>query len=156
MAQTYGYEQPPDTPDIAKLRGAKFEVDPGLKSEYANLRAGVDKGFAAPTGAYYNPQVKDAIRRSSQERLGQQEAQAFREGQFDANKLGYSRDVAVAGMTAPTLVQRGSSSTGSGTVTQSESPLKTAVSVAGAAAPLSMTLSIAVITALLLSAIFLT
>lgn len=133
---------PPDTADLQKLRGAKFEVDPGLKAEYANLRRGQENSFGQPQGAYYNPQVKAQMLESGKERLGQQEAQAFREGQFDVNRLNYSRDAAVAGMSAPTLVQNSSSSTGSGTVSQGQSPFSTALQVGAAAAPLSMTLAI--------------
>lgn len=72
------------------------------------------------------------------ERLGRDEANAYRQGQFDVNRLGYGRDVAVAGMTAPQLTQTGSSSTGQGTVSQSQSPFATIASVGAAAAPLSL------------------
>lgn len=135
---TYSFHNNPGSADIDKLRNDTFEVDPGLKAEYANLRAGQEKSFGQPQGAYYNPQVKAQMLESGKERLGQQEAQAFREGQFDVNKLKYSRDAAVAGMTAPVFAQDTSSSTGSGTVSQGESPFGTALKVGAAAAPLSM------------------
>lgn len=61
-----------------------------------------------------------------------------RAGQFDVNRLNTTKDLALADLTKPILTQTGSSSTGSGTVTQSDSPFKTALNVAGAAAPLSM------------------
>jgi hypothetical protein len=138
QANQYGYQTPPDTPDIAKLRTDKFEVDPGLHAEYGNLRNQVDKSAHDPMGASYNPQVVEQQRKAAMERLGTQEAQAYRSGQYDVNKLNYGRDVTVAGLTAPQLTQTGSSSTGSGTVTQSESPFKTVAGVAGAAAPLSL------------------
>lgn len=94
--------------------------------------------MVSPTGGYVTPAIRDAIQRSGQRNLMQDASQATREGAGDVNKLNFARNSAVAGMTAPTLTQTGSSSTGSGTVTQSESPFKTALNVAGAAAPLSM------------------
>src|SRR6185369_11190275 len=97
---------------IAKLSGAKFEVDPGLHAQYGQLRSQLKSGFNNPLGANYSPEVRDAIIRSGEERLGQQEAEAYRGGQYDANRLGYSRDVTVAGMSQPQLTQTGGTTTG--------------------------------------------
>lgn len=76
--------------------------------------------------------------RASDERLGQEEAQAFRSGQYDVNKLDYAKKAAVAGMTAPQLTQTGSSNTGSGTITQSTNPAGSIISAGASLAPLSM------------------
>lgn len=116
----------------------KFEVDPGLATQYADQRAQVRKGFNNPLGAYYNPQVKESMQRASDERLGQEEAQAFRGGQFDVNRLNYSKQAALAGMTAPQLTQTGSSSSGTGTINQSTNPTGSILSAGAALAPLSM------------------
>lgn len=138
----YGWQTKPSTPDLDNLRNQKFEVDPGLSAQYGRQRQQLEHGFNQPTGAYYSPQVKDAMLRSGRERLGQQEAEAYRGGQFDKNKLDYSRNLAVAGMSDPVLTQTGSSSTGtgssSGTVKQSESPWGTIAQVGAAAAPMSL------------------
>ncbi len=75
---------------------------------------------------------------SGRERLGSQEAQAMREGNYDKNKLDYARNVAVAGQTAPQLVQRGSTGTQQGTTTQSSSPLETATRLGSSLAPISL------------------
>jgi hypothetical protein len=117
---TYGYQTPPTTPAVTKLAGAKFEVDPGLHAQYGKLRSKLKSGFNNPLGANYSPEVRDAIIRSGEERLGRDEAEAYRGGQYDANRLGYSRDVTVAGMSQPQLVQTGgtTSGTSSGTVQQ--------------------------------------
>lgn len=135
---SYGWQTPPTTPALEKLAGTKFEVDPGLHAQYGALRNQLKSGFSNPMGANYSPEVRDAMLRSGSERLGQQEAQAYRGGQYDANKLGFARDSAVAGMSAPTLTQTGGTSTGSGTITQSQSPVSLGISAAGALAPLSM------------------
>lgn len=131
---------PPSTPALDKLAGAKFEVDPGLSAQYGKLRSDLKSGFNNPLGADYNPEVRDAIIRSGNEQLGQQEAQAYRGGTADVNKLNYARDATVAGMSAPQLTQTGgtSSGTNSGTVVQSQSPVSGIISGAAAAAPLSM------------------
>lgn len=77
-------------------------------------------------------------RQSGMERLGRDQAQAQREGQYDASKLGYSRDLAVAGMERPNLVQTGSTGQQQGTVTQSQSPWASIIGGAAQAAPLSL------------------
>lgn len=135
---SYDYKTPPTTPALTKLADTKFEVDPGLHAQYSSLRNRLKSGFNNPLGADYNPEVRDAIIRSGEENLGQQEAEAYRGGQFDANRLGYSRDTTVAGMSAPNLVQTGGTNAGTGTITQSQSPISGIISGAAAAAPLSM------------------
>jgi hypothetical protein len=119
---TWGQVTPNETEDTRRLRDQKFEVDPGLAHQYAQQRQNLHSGFNNPTGAYYSPQVRDAIVRAGDERLGEQEAQAFREGQSDVNRLNFARNSTVAAMTAPKIVQTGLTSSGSGTITQSQSP----------------------------------
>lgn len=84
------------------------------------------------------PQVRDMQMQSGMERLGRDEAQAMREGAYDASKLGYSRDLAVAGMERPQLVQTGTTGTQQGTVKQSESPWGAIASAGAQAVPLSL------------------
>lgn len=133
---SWGHIAPPNTPDLDNLRNRKFQVDPGISAQYSGLRSRLAKSFNSPTGAYYNPQVQEGILRSRNESLGQQEGQAFREGQFDVNKLNYGRDVAVAGMTAPQLVQTGGTSSGTGTIKSSQSPWGTIAQVGAQVAPM--------------------
>lgn len=135
---TYGYQTPPTTPALEKLSAAKFEVDPGLHAQYSTLRNRLKAGFNNPLGADYSPEVRDAIMRSGEENLGRDEANANRSGQFDVNRLNYSRDATVAGMSAPQLVQTGGTSTGTGTVTQNPSIMSGIMQGAAAAAPLSL------------------
>lgn len=95
-------------------------------------------------GGYTTPQIRDAIRRSGSRELLQIGGQQTREGAFDANRLNQSKNLALAGMTAPRLVNTGStqtgtqSSTGTGTVTQGTNPLGTALQVGASVAPLSL------------------
>lgn len=118
-----------ESPDIARLRGHEFEVDPGIAAQYGRQRADFNKSFQQPLGGYLSPQVRDAQMRSGNERLGRDEAQAMRGGQHDVNQLNFGRNAAVANLTAPPLVQSGSSSTGSGSVSQTPSALDTTMKV---------------------------
>ena len=96
----------------------------------------MNRSFASPTGAYLSPQVRDAQMRSGTERLGQEQAQAEREGQFDVNKLNYGKNLAVAQMSQPNLVQTGGSQ--QGTTTQSQSPWASIISAGSQAVPFSL------------------
>lgn len=91
-------------------------------------------------GANYSPEVRDRMLQSGEERLGQDEAQAYRGGEYDVNRLNYARDAAVAGMSQPVLTQTGgtTSGTSSGTVTQSPAWGPQVLSAAAGAAPLSL------------------
>lgn len=133
----YGWQAPPTTASLDKLRNEKFEIDPGLAAQYGQQRQALESSFNQPTRAYLPKQVEQQQLQSGRERLGRDEAQAMREGQHDVNRLNYGRDLAVAGMEAPTLTQTGStgSGTSSGTTVQSESPWKIGAQIAGQAAP---------------------
>lgn len=110
---------PPSTPALDKLRSSTFEVDPGIAAQYGKQRQDLNRSFAQPTGAAYSPQVRDQILRSSNERLGSQQAEAQRGGQNDVNKMNYGRDLAVAGFSAPQLTQTGTTGTQQGQISQS-------------------------------------
>jgi hypothetical protein len=56
--------------------------------------------------------MRDAIERSQSRELFQQGGAQMRAGQYDVNQQDYGRNLAVAGLTAPPLVQSGSSYTG--------------------------------------------
>jgi len=112
---------PPSTPALDALKNRTFEIDPGLAAQTNRQRRDLQTSHHQPTGAFLPPQVRDQQLRSGNERLGQQEGQLFREGQYDVNKLNYGRDLAVAGMSAPQLVQTGSAGTQAGTQSGTQS-----------------------------------
>ncbi len=89
-------------------------------------------------GGFVSPQVQAMQLESGRERLGRDQAQAQREGQYDVNKLNYARDVAVAGQSAPVFAQTGSTGTQKGKTVQSESPLGEITKFAASAAPVSL------------------
>jgi hypothetical protein len=135
---SYDYKTPPSTPALDTLRNQTFEIDPGIAAQYGRQRSDLNRSFANPTGGFVSPQVRDAQLESGRERLGRDEAQAMREGAYDQNKLNYGRNLAVAGMSAPQLVQTGSSGSQQGTVQQSQSPWGAIASAGAQAVPLSL------------------
>lgn len=137
-ANTFGYQPGAQSADINTLRDQQFQVDPSIGFRLAEKERQLSDSFANPTGGYVTPQIKDAIMRSQRRGLMQDASQATREGQFDANKLDFSRNLAVADMTKPVLTHTGSSSQGQGQVTQSQSPWGTVAGIASAAAPMSL------------------
>lgn len=137
-ANTYGFEQVPDTPDLIRARQDSAQVDPSISFRAAEKERQLNDSFASPTGGFVTPQIRDAIQRSGRRELFQQVGEQAREGQFDVNRLNQNRNLALAGLTRPILTQRGSTSTGTGTVKQSESPWGTIATTAASAAPLSL------------------
>lgn len=122
-----------ETQDIANLRGFKAKIDPGIAYQFSRLRKGVEQGFQDPLGGYYAPQVKDAITRSSQASLGQQEAEANRQGQYQVDAMDQGRLSQLAELTAPRTTTGTSTgtSTGTGTVTNTPSWMSTGSQIAG-------------------------
>jgi len=123
-----------NSPDIEALRGFHAKVDPGISYQFNRLRKGVEQGFKDPLGGYYAPQVRDAITRSSQSALGQQEAEAYRSGEQDVNAMEYGKLSQLADLTAPRTQTSSGTQSGTGQVTQTPSWLSTGSSIAGAVA----------------------
>lgn len=137
-ANTYGFQNIPSTPDIERARQDSAQIDPSIGFRAAEKERQLTDSFQSPTGAYVTPAIKDAIMRGERRELFQQAGQQAREGAFDVSRLNQSKNLALAGFTRPILTQTGSSSTGTGTVKQSESPWATIAQVGAQAAPLSL------------------
>jgi len=84
------------------------------------------------------PQIRDAIMRSGRRDLMSQAGEQTREGAFDVNRMNLAKGAGLAEMTRPILTQTGSTSSGTGTTTQSQSPWATIAGVGAQAAPLSL------------------
>lgn len=115
---TFGQISPLDDPRYAEAVGNlgkfKFQSDPRLPYTFGRARQRVEGTFDNPTGGYMTPQMKDAIRRTSYEDIGQEEAQAFREENQGRQAVQYGQLADVAQMSAPRTVQTSGSSTGTG------------------------------------------
>lgn len=129
---TYGWEVPPDTADIAAQRGFQFQKDPRISHAFAKAANRMSDTYANPLGGYTTPQLRDAVMRTGTEDLAQQEAQAGAEENYSRQALDYAKLADVAAMTQPRLVQQGqsgtSSGTATGTTTQTQSPLGSIIS----------------------------
>ncbi len=102
----------PDTPDIEAARAYKPQVDPGISYSFGRAKNALRSGFNNPLGAYTPAAVRDAMVFQGEQDLAQQEAQALRESDRDVNEQEWQKRYALAGLTAPRLVQTGGSSTG--------------------------------------------
>ena len=65
-----------------------------------------------PAGGYTTPQIQDARRNAANRAIDEQSGMEARAGQYDVNNLNLGKSQFLAGLTAPPLVQSGSSYTG--------------------------------------------
>ena len=100
------------SPDIDALRNAKYEIDPSIGYRAGAAKRRLDNSFTNPLGGYSTPQRDEAIRRSAGRSIDEQSGMEARAGQFDVNRLNLGKEQFLAGLTAPPLVQSGSTSTG--------------------------------------------
>lgn len=120
QANTFGWETPPDTADVQALRSHQFQVDPTIGHRVGGAIRRMQDSFQSPLGGYTTPQMRDAIQRTQERELLQEGGAQFRAGQYDVNNQQFGQKAAVAGMTAPRMVQKTSSGTSSGKATTSE------------------------------------
>jgi len=121
--QTAGSTSVPDSPDIQAYRGWQPQTDPGLSYQYANARNRLNQSFDNPLGGYATPAMRDAMLRSGNRQLDQDESQAFRQGSYDVNQQKAGQLGTLAALTRGTNTTGTSSGTGtaSGTGTQTQS-----------------------------------
>jgi hypothetical protein len=112
-SNSFGYMKPEDTEDIKAFREWRPQVDPGLGYQYADARNELKSSFDDPLGGFSTPQMRDAQMRTGLRNLNQDEAQAFRQGNYDVNNQRSTQLGALSALTRPELVQTGSSGSGS-------------------------------------------
>lgn len=112
---TYEYVPTPVTPAVTEAQTVAQDmrktVNPRIRSAYAGMRQQQNESFDNPFGAYTTQAVRDASKRNSDLSLHQQEAQALTEADYMANATDFERQMALAQLTAPKLVQTGGTST---------------------------------------------
>lgn len=111
----YGEYVPSSTADIEAFRGWKPQIDPGLSYQYGNARNNLRKSLISPTSGYRTAAMDDAIMRSGERSLNQDEAQAFRNATYDQNSLRAGQLGSLAALTKPQLVNTSSTGVSSGT-----------------------------------------
>lgn len=122
---TFGQITPTDTPDIDAARQFQFSIDPAIKQSYGAASKSLTDSYSSPVSGYYSPQMRDASIRSGRARLADSEASAEQTARQGLQGQQYAQKIGLAALTAPQIVQSGSSgsgsSAGSGTTTQSQS-----------------------------------
>jgi len=116
---TYGQIVPIDTPDTQAFRDYRPEIDPSIAYGAAEAKNRLNQSFINPLGGRYSPHIEDAIKRTENRRIDQDASQAFRVGQNDVNRARQGQLGTLAALTAPRIVNTGSSGTGSSTGTMS-------------------------------------
>lgn len=99
------------SPDIDTLRSTQFKVDPTIGFRAGSAKRRLDNSFINPLGGYSTPQRDEAIRRSASRDIDMQAGMESRAGQYDVNNQTYGKNAYLAGLTAPPLVQTGTSGT---------------------------------------------
>lgn len=111
----YDWQNTPDTPDTAAYRNYRPEIDPSIAYGAANSRNRLNSSFINPLGGRLTGDMQDKLLRAGNRQIDQDASQAFRLGQYDVNQQRGGQLAGLAALTAPRLVQTGSSGTGSGT-----------------------------------------
>lgn len=110
---SYGQITPENTADIQAFRDYRPQIDPSIAYGAAAERNRLNSSFINPLGGNYSPHITDAIKRSENRDIDQRASQAFRSGQYDVNQQRSGQLGSLAALTAPRIVQVGSSGTGS-------------------------------------------
>ncbi len=120
QTNTYSHMTAPDTQDTIRLRELANQnqgPDPSIRYAFANARKDLDNSYQNPLGAYTSPAVRDAANRASSERLGMAQNVALQDSNRASQQQQFGQQSALAGLTAPQLVQTG------GTTVQQQSML---------------------------------
>lgn len=106
----YGWQHTPDTEDIVSLRGYRETVDPSIDAAHSRRSTNLRNSFMNPLGANTTSAIRDATQRSLEGEMEQDYGQARRQAWNDAQQRTGQRLTGLAGLTAPTLTQVGSTS----------------------------------------------
>lgn len=116
---TYEYMAPPVTQELTTAKNVsqdlRGQINPRIRSNFAGMRQDVEEQFVNPMGQYTTQAVRDATVKAGKQSLAQQENQALNEADFMSNATDFERQMAMAAITTPNLVQTG------GTTTSTES-----------------------------------
>ncbi len=102
---------PPSWEGYRNFESWRPERDPTTPHRFARARRDIANSFVTPMGAYTTPEMQRAMQTAGQEDLRQAEGQAYREDQADFNRQRGQQLQALAALSAPQLVQTGSTGT---------------------------------------------
>lgn len=109
----YGWQQTPDSADIQAFRAYRPQVDPSISYGAAEQKNRLNSSFVNPLGGNLTAGMRDRLQQAGNRQIDQDASQAFRAGQYDVNQQRAGQLGSLAALTAPRLVQTGSSGTGS-------------------------------------------
>lgn len=100
-----GYVAPPVTQDITKAREDTYKVDPGVAAAFGQARNEIKESFDNPFGGYATDALRQSEERTRLGGLGQQQAVALQSASNDAHAANINKDLQLAALTKPQLVQ---------------------------------------------------
>lgn len=122
-SNSYGYQPGAESADIDAVRNFKISADPRIPYAFANAKRNIAGTYRNPLGANQTSATRDASQRATYQDLAQQESEASNESYQGTQGARLGQALAVAGMTAPRLVQTGQSGSQSGTQNVTTSPI---------------------------------
>lgn len=103
---------PEDTADTKAFREWRPQIDPGIGAQYGAAKNNLRSSFINPLGGYATAGMQDAMQRTGERNLNQDEAQAFRSAYSDANQQRAGQLGSLSALTSPRILQTGSSGSG--------------------------------------------
>lgn len=94
----------PRTPEFEAFQNLQIQRDPSLPNMFARQRQDFQNTFQNPLGAYTTPEMRRNMTQAGLADIGQNEAQAMREANFDFNRLNLGKAETAMNFTRPTLV----------------------------------------------------
>lgn len=118
-ANTYGWQQQPETADVSNFRNFTPQVDPSIAYGAAASRTRAQQNADNQLGGYQTGTTRQAALNTANQNIDQNASQAFRQGSYDVNQQKMAQLGTLASLTAPRLVETSSSGTSQGTGTGS-------------------------------------
>jgi hypothetical protein len=114
---TYDWMKIPSTPELEAFKSFEIQDDPSAPFLFAGQRRDLLNTYQNPYGSYTTPEMREQMTRAGLAEIGQNEAQAFRERNFDKNRMKLGQLQAAMAYSRPELVQ----TKGTSTTTQKQS-----------------------------------
>lgn len=104
----YGFLQKPSWDGLKKLEDWNPQADPSIGANFGQQKNDLERSFLGPAGSYQTPELREQQMRSGIQQIGQNQAIATRADQYGQNQLKLGQLGQVAGLSAPELVNKSS------------------------------------------------
>lgn len=114
--QTYDWKAPPinaQTQDVIDMANEPVGSDPSIAHRFAGMEEEVRRRYQDPMGAYTTPFVRQAAQLGSILKIQTERDKAMREDYHGQQGTKFNQKLAAAGLTMPSLVGTGGSTSGS-------------------------------------------